>query len=158
MRARIVLTRIPLCVPFAAALRRHESGAAAEAEMPLTVPQVDSAIAAGITAAIQPLSAAIAAAKAEMTATVEAEARERATQLDELRSRYTVAVAACHKAVGDEANAARQREQAVRREADAAISAALVRVSELERETEELKTSAVSEEQVGRALAAARSL
>ena len=93
-----------------------------------------------------------------MAAAVEAEGRERATQIGELQARYTAAVADCRAAVGSEANAARQREQAVRREAQAAIGAALARVSELEREAEELKTSALSEEQVGRAVAATRTL
>ena len=84
-----------------------------------------------------------------MAAAMEVEARERVTQMGDLQSRYTAAVAGCREAVGIEANAARQREQAVRREAQAAIGAALTRVSELEREAEEMKTTAVSEEQVG---------
>ena len=80
---------------------------------------------------------------------MEAEACERVTQMGDLQSRYTAAVAGCREAAGIEANAARQREQALRREAQAAIGAALTRVSELEREAEEMKTTAVSEEQVG---------
>ena len=105
--------------------------------------QVGSAIAD----AIAPLQRSVEETSTALTAAAASEASERSAALDALRSQLGDSLAAERVATGSEVNAARQAAKGVRRELLAMVEQDRGRLCELERESEQLKAGAVSEEQ-----------